>query len=135
MNSRPNTFQANFLLPLANIFFHFIHLALISFFLVGWLWPKTLMVHFVLSLLILVSWCGLGLIYGFGYCLITDIQWKIKKLMGQKPKTEYYIKYMVDKLTGLDSDPHTVDSITTYTFFIIFALSTILVLNRKFAFF
>jgi hypothetical protein len=135
MDAKSNTFLPGFFLSLANILFHFIHLAVITFFLLGWLWDRTLTAHFVLSLLILISWCGLGMIYGFGYCLITDIQWKIKKRLGQKPDTEFYIKYMADKLTGLDTDPRIVDAITTYTFFIIFFISTLLFLNKKFSFF
>ena len=118
-----------------NILFHLIHLGIIFFFLFGWLWQKTLTAHFILAILILLSWCGLGLLYGFGYCLVTDIQWKIKKRMGDEPSTEYYIKYMLDKLTGLDTNPNRVNAITTYTFFIILVFSTALVINRQFNFF
>jgi hypothetical protein len=118
-----------------NIFFHFVHLAIVFFFLFGWLSSKTLLAHFILSILILLSWSGLGVFYGFGYCLVTDIQWKIKKRMGQEPYTEYYIKYMLDKLTGLDLNSHTVNAITTAAFFIILLFSTVLILNRQFSFF
>jgi hypothetical protein len=134
MPSKSHTYQPNFLLWLSNILFHVIHIGVITFFLIGWLWDKTLPAHFILAILILLSWCGLGIFYGFGYCLITDIQWKIKKRLGEKPHTEYYIKYMVDKVTGLDTNPKTVDAITTYTFFIILFISTVLILNRKFGF-
>jgi hypothetical protein len=135
MQTKSNTAHSDFVLSFANIFFHFIHLGIISFFLIGWMWEKTLLAHFILSILILLSWCGLGIVYGFGYCLVTDIQWKIKKLMGRKPDTEYYIKYMADKMTGLDTDPRIVNAVTTYTYFIILSISTVLVLNRKFSFF
>lgn len=118
-----------------NIFFHLAHLAIVFFFLLGWLSSKTLLAHFILSILILLSWYGLGIFYGFGYCLVTDIQWKIKKRMGQEPYTKYYIKYMLDRMTGLDMNPNTVNAITTYTFFIIFLLSTALILNRQLNFF
>jgi hypothetical protein len=135
MSSNPNTSQANIILYMMNVFFHLAHITIIFFFLFGWLWQKTLLAHFILSIFILLSWCGLGLLYGFGYCLVTDIQWKIKKRMGKEPSTEYYIKYMMDKMTGLDLNPDTVNAITTYTFFIIFFLSTALVINKQFNFF
>ena len=115
-----------------NIFFHLVHLAIIFFFLFGWLLSQTILAHFILSILILLSWYGLGIFFGFGYCLITDIQWKIKKRMDQEPYTEYYIKYMLDKMTGLDLNPNTVNAITTYTFFVILLFSTALILNRQF---
>ena len=118
-----------------NIFFHLVHLAIIFFFLFGWLLSQTVLAHFILSILILLSWYGLGFFFGFGYCLVTDIQWKTKKRMGQEPYTEYYIKYMLDKMTGLDLNPNTVNAITTYTFFIILLFSTALILNRRFNFF
>jgi hypothetical protein len=92
MNSELKASSANILLSMLNVLFHLIHLGIIFFFLFGWLWQKTLLPHFFLSILILLSWCGLGLFYGFGYCLVTDIQWKIKKRMGEEPSTEYYIK-------------------------------------------
>jgi len=135
MRSNSKTSHPSIILYMMNIFFHLIHLAIVFFFLFGWLSSKTLLAHFLLSILILFSWSGLGIFYGFGYCLVTDIQWKIKKRMGQEPYTEYYIKYMLDKLTGLDLNSHTVNAITTYTFFIILLMSTVLILNRQFSFF
>lgn len=135
MTSNPMNSRPNIMLSLANIFFHLVHLAVVFFFLFGWLSGKTLPAHFILSVLILLSWCGLGIFYGFGYCLVTDIQWKIKKQMGEEPYTEYYIKYMIDKVTGLDTNPDKVNAVTTHTFFIILFISTILILNRQFHFF
>lgn len=118
-------------LSLANIFFHIVHLAIILFFLFGWLSEKTIIAHCILSALILFSWCVLGLYFGFGYCLCTDIQWRIKRKMGEQPSTEYYIKYILDKLTGLDTNPKTVNAITTYSFFSILILSSVRLLFSK----
>lgn len=120
------------MLSISNILFHIIHLTIIFFFLFGWILEKTLFAHFILSILILLSWFGLGIIYGFGYCLVTGIQWKIKRHMGQEPNTEYYIKYMLDKVTGLDMNPDRVNAVTEYAFYIIFILSTFLIANRQF---
>jgi len=88
--------------------------------------------HYILAILILVSWYGLGMIYGFGYCVITDTQWKIKKLLGQQPHTEYYIKYLMDKATGLDTNPNKINMVTTYTYFAILIISTICISNTFF---
>jgi len=67
---------------------HVFHISIILFFLFGWMLPKTRMVHYILALLILFSWCGLGMVFGFGYCLITDIQWRVKKILRQEPTTD-----------------------------------------------
>jgi hypothetical protein len=116
----------NFVLRVLNIFFHLVHLALITFFLFGWLVPALRPAHFILALAILFSWCGLGICYGFGYCLVTDLQWKIKKRLHQEPGTEFYMKYLIDRLTGWDTNPTTVDNITTWVFFVILAISSII---------
>jgi hypothetical protein len=117
----------NIVLKLLNIIFHLIHLSIIIFFLFGWMFERLRFAHFILSLLILLSWCGLGIFFGFGYCLVTDIQWKIKKLLKEEPNTEFYVKYMVDKLTGLNTNPGFVNGMTTCIYFGIFIISTILI--------
>ena len=106
-----------------NIFFHLVHISIIFFFLFGWTSDRTIVAHFILSVLILISWCGLGYFYGFGYCLVTDIQWKIKRRMGDEPYTKYYIKYMVDKVTGQQTSAQIINRITTYSFFVILGIS------------
>lgn len=116
-------------LKLLNLCFHLIHLSIIFFFLFGWLFKTMRLAHFILSLLILISWCGLGIFFGFGYCLVTDIQWKIKKRLNQEPPTEFYVKYMIDKVTGLDTKPSIINGMTTYIFFGIFIISTIFLSN------
>lgn len=113
----------NSVLNLLNIFFHIMHLSIIFFFLFGWLFITTQEAHFVLAVFILASWYGLGIYFGFGYCLVTDLQWKIKKLLGQAPPTEFYVKYMIDKITGLDTNPTIINGLTTSIYFAILILS------------
>ena len=113
-------------LKLLNICFHLIHLSIIFFFLFGWLFEKTRLPHFILSILILLSWFGLGAFFGFGYCLVTDMQWKIKRRINQEPSTEFYVKYMIDKVTGLDTNPRFINRMTTYIYFGILIISIIL---------
>jgi hypothetical protein len=54
--------------------------------------------------------------------------------MGEDPYTEYYIKYMLDKVTGLDTNPRTVNAITTYSFFSILVLSAAFVFKNYYKF-
>jgi len=117
-------------LKFLNGIFHLLHVTLILFFLFGWLFDKTLVLHFTVSLLILFSWVVLGAYFGFGYCLVTDLQWRIRRRLRQEPGTKYYMKYLLDKLTRRDTDADLVNRVTTLVFFIILALSAVLVVRR-----
>ncbi|MDH3349261.1 MAG: DUF2784 family protein [Desulfobulbaceae bacterium] len=120
-------FISNKVLKLLNIFFHIIHLSIIFFFLFGWLVEKTRFLHFILSILILLSWYGLGAFFGFGYCIVTDIQWKIKRRLKQEPATEFYVKYMIDKVTGLDTNQNFINGMTTYIYYGIMLIAIFLI--------
>lgn len=123
---------SNGILRMLDFLFHVMHIFIILLFLFGWMLEMTRFAHYILAILILVSWYGLGMIYGFGYCVITDIQWKIKKVLGQQPHTEYYIKYLMDKATGLDTNSNKINMVTTYTYFAILIISTICISNTFF---
>ncbi len=120
------------MLKIIDVGFHLVHLSIIFFFLFGWLFETTQLAHFILSLFILLSWFGLGFIFGFGYCLVTDLQWRIKRRLNREPSAKLYIKYMLDKMMGWNSNPSVVNRVTIYVFFGIFSLSTILLFIRWF---
>ena len=124
-----NLLNSPTLLTFLDGFLHLVHLSIIFFFLVGWLYSGTRAAHVVLSLLILASWYGLGSRFGYGYCLVTDLQWRIKRRRNQPPPTEYYVKYILDRLTGKDSNPVMVNKVTICTFFLVLCLSVILLLT------
>jgi hypothetical protein len=90
-------------------FFTFLHLAIIGFNLLGWIWPQTRKAHFIGLLLTLFSWFILGIWFGIGYCPITDWQWQIKEKLGETNLPNSFIKYFADKLTGKDINPEFVD--------------------------
>lgn len=87
------------------------HLALIGFNLTGWIWRGTRRIHLAVILLTMISWFGLGVFYGLGYCPLTDWHWRVKEKRGETDLPASYVKYYVDALTGLDSDPALVDGI------------------------
>ncbi len=91
---------------------HLAHLGLIVFTLVGWMFCETRLVHITMMALIGASWVGLGYIHGFGYCLLTDIQWKLKAQMGEEVPASGYMKYLADRLTGRDLNAKSVDIVT-----------------------
>lgn len=91
-------------------FFLVFHMALTLFNLLGWIWKKTRRIHLISIGLTMLSWAGLGLFYGFGYCPFTDWHWDVKRALGETDLPASYVKYYVDRVTGLDADPLLVDA-------------------------
>ena len=104
-------------------FFSLFHGSLVLFNLTGWAWKKTRRIHLITTGLTMMSWFGLGICYGWGYCPCTDWHWKIKHKLGETNLPNSYIKYYIDKLTGLTWDPLTVDAVALILGLLAFALS------------
>jgi len=104
-------------------FFCLFHVSLVLFNLTGWAWKKTRRIHLITTGLTMMSWFGLGICYGWGYCPCTDWHWKIKHKLGEINLPNSYIKYYIDKLTGLKWDPLTVDAVVLILGLLAFALS------------
>jgi len=105
------------------MFFTVLHLAIISFNLLGWIWPKTRKIHLIVVALTLASWFILGLWYGMGYCFITDWQWDIKEKLGETNLPNSFIKYFADKITGNNYPSALIDRITLLTFLLAIAIT------------
>ena len=81
-----------------DIFFELIHILVILFSLIGWVFPKSRRLHRYHLAIILISWLGLGYFYGFGYCFLTDWHWQIKAEMGVLNLPSSYITYLLEKI-------------------------------------
>ena len=81
------------------------HGSLIVFILTGWIWSKTRRFHLLVMTLTFSSWVGLGFFYGFGYCPSTDWHWRVKEALGETDLPDTYVKYYLDRVTGLDWPP------------------------------
>jgi len=86
------------------------HGALVLFNLTGWIWAVTRRVHLIVIGLTFLSWLGLGVLYGWGYCPCTDWHWRVKHALGETDLPYSYVKYYSDRLTGLDWDPLIIDA-------------------------
>ncbi len=104
-------------------FFVLFHGSLVLFVLTGWIWRQTRRLHLLVTALTCMSWFGLGLFYGIGYCPSTDWHWRIKRARGETDLPDSYVKYCLDRLTGVDWDPFLVGII------VILAGVTVLVLS------
>lgn len=114
------------MLQFLDIFYTFLHVALIGFNLFGWVWRRTRRAHLVTILLTAASWFILGIWFGIGYCPITDWQWEVKRKLGETNLPASFIKYVADKVTGYDFDPSLVNMLTVVIFFAVMAISVIL---------
>jgi len=108
---------------LLDIFFTVFHGNLVVFEVSGWAWKRTRRIHLITTGLTILSWFGLGLFYGWGYCPCTDWHWRVKGALGQTNLPDSYIKYYADRLTGVAWGPLLVDAIVLLSGLMAFALS------------
>ena len=92
-------------------FFLVFHSGLVLFNLTGWIWRKTRRLHLFVISLTFLSWFGLGLFYGWGYCPSTDWHFQVKRKLGETGLPNSYVKYYLDRLSGFAWDPFVVDAI------------------------
>lgn len=93
-------------------FFVLFHSSLILFVLFGWLKRSWRKLHLLCVIMIGASWFGLGLIFGMGYCPLTDWHWSVLTKMGETGLPASYVQYILIRLTGIDPGARTADIIT-----------------------
>jgi hypothetical protein len=91
-------------------FFVAFHGGIVLFNLGGWAWRRTRRLHLAVIGLTFLSWFGLGVFFGWGYCPCTDWHWQVKQRLGETGLPHSYIKYYLDELTGTAWDPFMVDA-------------------------
>jgi hypothetical protein len=109
---------------LLDIFFVFFHTFIIFFNLFGWIWKRTRKYNLVLLLLTGGSWLFLGLLVGsLGYCPLTDWHFRVLEKLGRTDLPVSYVKYLADRITGLNFNSGLIDSITLYSFLVALTIS------------
>ncbi len=106
-----------------NYFFFCFHTALIFFNTFGWIFRKTRKWNLITLLLTALSWFGLGIWYGWGYCVCTDWHWLVRQRLGYHDNTNSYIQFLAQKLTDINFSSQLVDTVTVVVFFASFVLS------------
>jgi hypothetical protein len=107
-----------------DIFFVFLHTSLIIFNLFGWIFRRTRTINLIVLGLTGLSWLFLGLIVGtLGYCPLTDWHFRVLNKLGVTGLPPSYIKYLADRLTGLDISSSMVDNVTICSFLTVLILS------------
>jgi len=76
------------------------HVAITIFNLVGWMFARVRGLHFVSINITAFSWIGLGYLYGWGYCFLTDIHWYLLRLAGESNLPNSFLVYAFNRLFG-----------------------------------
>jgi hypothetical protein len=110
-----------------DILFVVFHTSLILFNLSGWIWRRTRIINLITLLITGSSWLFLGLLVGtIGYCPLTDWHFSILDRLGNTDLPSSYIKYLADRLTGLDISTSLVDNVTLCSFLVALVISLLL---------
>ncbi len=96
---------------LFDVLFVAFHTALILFNTLGWIWRRTRRLHLLTISATLLSWFGLGIAYGWGYCPLTDWHWQVKRTLGETGLPASWVKYYLDGLTGVAWDTGFIDGL------------------------
>ena len=103
------------MLQFLNIAFVVLHASWVLFVCVGWIWKRTRFWHLIAVVLTAVSWFGLGIWHGWGYCICTDWHWQVRECLGY-PYDHSYIHLLILEITGIDVPPAQADMITGVVF-------------------
>lgn len=115
-----------------DMFFLVFHSAIVLFSTTGWIWKKTRKIHLIVLGIIGSSWLFLGFIVGtLSYCPLTDWHFSVLEKLGRTELPISYVKYLADRITGLDFNARLVDSATLYVYFAALLLSVALNLKDR----
>ena len=97
----------------------------------AWIWKRTRILHLWVVAATLFSWLVLGIWNGFGYCVLTDWEWDIKRELGEKDLPHSFTQYLSDNILGLGLSPTVVDSLTLGLFVVAIICSLYVNFFRK----
>ncbi len=118
------------MIRIANAALHLLHLGVIGFTLIGWIWPTTRPFHLIIVGLTLGSWFILGPIIGQpGHCFLTGFQHRIWQRMGNQ-KRPNYMSYLAERLTGRPANVKRIDILTQSALYLTTAISVFLFFNQ-----
>ena len=110
-------YQEMLIYRITDIFFVLFHTCLIIFNLSGWKWKRTRKLNLVFLLLTGGSWLFLGMLTGTpGYCPLTVWHFWVLQKLGHTDLPASYIKYLCDRLTGIDFNAILIGRLTFYFF-------------------
>lgn len=100
------------MLKALDILLFLIHVVVVFGNLFGWIWKRTRKAHLILVCLTLISWFVLGIWKGWGYCVLTDWEWDVKRALGEQGLPSSFTVYLANNIFGLNWSRALVDSLT-----------------------
>jgi hypothetical protein len=110
-------------LIIGDYFLFIFHLLFVVFILTGWIVKPLRRLHLIAILLTFLSWFGLGMIYGWGFCILTEWHWQILRQLGHWDMPSSYVAYLLQRAFGLIVDESIVDTVTVASAFAAFLVS------------
>jgi hypothetical protein len=114
-----------------DVFFLVLHSALILFNLFGWIWKKTRKLNLITLSLTGLSWIGLGIFFGWGYCFLTDWHWRVLQKLGISDLPDSYVQYLLGRILGIRISAIEADYLTGIFFLLALMLSVYLNLKNR----
>jgi hypothetical protein len=107
-----------------NVIFFVFHTSWIAFTCLGWIWRRTRPWQLATLVLTALSWFGLGIWYGWGYCPCTDWHWQIRTRLGYDDPPSY-VQLLVREVTGIDPGVDRADALALGTLVIVAVLTAV----------
>src|SRR5688572_9205632 len=113
-----------------NIAFFVFHTSWIAFNCFGWVWRRTRPAQLATVLLTALSWFGLGVWYGWGYCPCTDWHWQVRERLGYSDPPSY-TQLLIRELTGVDLGAPLANALSVATLAVVGTISVVLNLRDR----
>lgn len=108
-----------------NVAFFAFHTSWVVFNCLGWIWRRTRPWHLATVSLTVLSWFGLGIFHGWGYCPCTEWHWRVRARLGHRDPPSY-IQLLIDELTGIDLPRAWADALALSTLVVVAVLSIVM---------
>ena len=89
------------LLKMADVFLFLAHAVIAVWCVFGWMVPGAERWHLFVITGIAISWYGLGMHYGIGYCILTDWQWRARKKLGYTMEHGSFVQLLLERASGI----------------------------------
>lgn len=108
-----------------DLFFVVFHTTFIVLNVLGWIPRRVRPWNLAALVATAASWLGLGLVYGLGYCPLTDWHWRVLRALGRSNLPRSYTRYLVLRLFGSAPSGPVMDAITGWVFVVVFGISVV----------